>query len=158
MQLSTRQARVYKLATILGPGKPVTAAKIITALACSEPTLTRALKDLRESYSADIKYSKASHAYQLVDPGLLNTKQLRRMSEALTANAQLKPAQTVNVVSLDKEKKKAVSLSLKMSILQKIELISMLSGVTRSEAVEMIVGEYADRLIREIKAEQKAGE
>ena len=34
----------------------------------------------------------------------------------------------------------------------------MLSGVTRSEAVEMIVGEYADRLIREIKAEQKAGE
>ncbi|HCC12303.1 MAG TPA: tellurium resistance protein TerW, partial [Atlantibacter hermannii] len=32
MQLSTRQARVYKLATILGPGKPVTAAKIITAL------------------------------------------------------------------------------------------------------------------------------
>ena len=147
MQLSTRQARVYKLATILGPGKPVTAAKIITALACSEPT-----------YSADIKYSKASHAYQLVDPGLLNKKQLRRMSEALTANAQLKPAQTVNVVSLDKEKKKAVSLSLKMSILQKIELISMLSGVTRSEAVEMIVGEYADRLIREIKAEQKAGE
>jgi len=80
------------------------------------------------------------------------------MSEALTANAQLKPAQTVNVVSLDKEKKKAVSLSLKMSILQKIELISMLSGVTRSEAVEMIVGEYADRFTHEIKAEQKAGE
>lgn len=158
MQLSTRQARVYKLATILGPGKPVTAAKIIAALACSEPTLTRALKDLRESYSADIKYSKANHAYQLVNPGLLNKKQLRRMSEALNVNEQRKPAKTTSFVSLDKEKKKAVSLSLKMSILQKIELVALLSKITRSEAVEMIVGEYADRLIREIKAEQKAGE
>ncbi|WP_165460283.1 tellurium resistance protein TerW [Atlantibacter sp.] len=158
MQLSTRQARIYTLATLLGPGKPVTAAKISATLACSEPTLTRALKDLRESYSADIKYSKASHTYQLVEPGLLNKKQLRRMSEALDANARIKTTEPLHVVSLDKEKKKAVSLSLKMSILQKIELISMLSGVTRSEAVEMIVGEYADRLIREIKTEQKAGE
>lgn len=155
MQLSTRQARVYTLATLLGPGKPVTATKVIATLACSEPTLTRVLKDLRESYYADIKYSKASHTYQLVNAGLLNKKQLRRMGEALNANAQLKISETASVISLDKEKKKAVSLSLKMSILQKIELLALLSSITRSEAVEMIVGEYADRLIREIKAEQK---
>lgn len=158
MQLSTRQARVYKLATLLGPGKPVAAAKIIAALACSEPTLTRVLKELRAFYSAEIKYSKAHHAYQLVNPGLLDKKQLRQMTEALNTHAERKPDETVSYVSLDKEKKKAVSLSLKMSILQKIELIALLSNVTRSEAVEMVVGEYADRLIREIKAEQKMGE
>ncbi|MEX5412778.1 tellurium resistance protein TerW [Atlantibacter hermannii] len=158
MQLSTRQARVYMLATLLGPGKPVPAAKIIATLACSEPTLTRVLKELREFYSAEIKYSKANHTYQLTHAGLLDKKQLRRMNEALNANAGRKTSETVSHVSLDKEKKKAVSLSLKMSILQKIELLALLSNITRSEAVEMIVGEYADRLIREIKAEQKAGE
>ena len=47
MHLSTRQARIYKLAILLGSGKPVAAETIITALNCSEPTLTRALKELR---------------------------------------------------------------------------------------------------------------
>lgn len=153
MQLSTRQARVYTLATLLGSGKPVTAAKILATLACSEPTLTRALKELRELYAADIKYSKATHAYQLIGPGQLDRKQLRRMNEALSTYARVKTSEAVSHVSLDKEKKKAVSLSLKMSILQKIELVAMLSNISRSEAVEMIVGEYGDRLIREIKAE-----
>lgn len=153
MQLSTRQARVYTLATLLGPGKPVTAAKILATLACSEPTLTRALKALRELYAADIKYSKATHAYQLISPGQLDRKQLRRMNDALSTHARVKTSEAVSRVSLDKEKKKAVSLSLKMSILQKIELVAMLSNISRSEAVEMIVGEYGDRLIKEIKAE-----
>lgn len=49
MQLNTRQARIFKLANLLGTGKPVSAADIITSLECSEPTLTRALKELRES-------------------------------------------------------------------------------------------------------------
>ncbi|EEF4804311.1 tellurium resistance protein TerW, partial [Salmonella enterica subsp. enterica serovar Kentucky] len=47
MQLNTRQARIFKLANLLGTGKPVSAADIITSLECSEPTLTRALKELR---------------------------------------------------------------------------------------------------------------
>ena len=63
MHLSTRQARIYTLAILLGSGKPVSAESIITALNCSEPTLTRALKELRESYAAEIKYSKAGHSY-----------------------------------------------------------------------------------------------
>ena len=54
MQLNTRQARIFKLANLLGTGKPVSAADIITSLECSEPTLTRALNELRESYSAVI--------------------------------------------------------------------------------------------------------
>lgn len=74
MQLNTRQARIFKLANLLGTGKPVSAADIITSLECSEPTLTRALKELRESYSAEIKYSKAGHSYHLVNPGQLDKR------------------------------------------------------------------------------------
>ena len=113
MQLNTRQARIFKLANLLGTGKPVSAADIITSLECSEPTLTRALKELRESYSAEIKYSKAGHSYHLVNPGQLDKKTLRRMNEALAQNAELKTGESTGKVVLDKDKKTAVSLSLR---------------------------------------------
>ncbi|MBN3214885.1 MULTISPECIES: tellurium resistance protein TerW [Pectobacterium] len=147
MQLSTRQVRVFQLANILGTGKPVAAAQIIAALDCSEPTLTRVLKELRNTYSAEIKYSKALHAYHMVQPGQLDKKTLRRMTEALSSNAAFKE-ETVSRVFLDKEKKKAVSLSLRMSILRKIDTLARLKDVTRSEAVEMLIDKCANELIR----------
>lgn len=90
MQLNTRQERVYTTANILGSGKPVSAQSITATLACSEPTLSRALKELRETYAAEIKYSKAGHSYQMVNSGLLDKKTLKRMSEALDLNTDLK--------------------------------------------------------------------
>ncbi|HHR7176826.1 TPA: tellurium resistance protein TerW, partial [Klebsiella pneumoniae] len=90
MQLNSRQERIYTLANLLGTGKPVSAEKIIGTLGCSEPTLSRALKELRESYAADIKYSKAGHSYQLVSFGQLDKKTLRRMNEALSQHAELR--------------------------------------------------------------------
>ncbi len=57
-----------------GYGKTRFCGKIIGTLGCSEPTLSRALKELRESYAADIKYSKAGHSYQLVSFGQLDKK------------------------------------------------------------------------------------
>ncbi|WP_114192966.1 tellurium resistance protein TerW [Edaphovirga cremea] len=155
MQLSTRQARIFTLANLLGSGKPVSATRIISSLDCSEPTLTRALKELRDSYSAEIKYSKATHSYQLVTPGQLDKKTLRRMSEALTANAEIKTGEIVSRVILDKDKKKAVSLSLKMSALRKIDKLSRLSGTTRSEAVEMLVINCIDTLISGLPTRKK---
>lgn len=149
MQLSTRQARIYRLATLLGSGTPVSTQKIITQLACSEPTLTRALKALRETYSVGIRYSKATHSYQLVESGLLDKKIIRRMNEALNSNAEFKVSEAVSKVSLDKEKKKAVSLSLRMSVLRKIDLLAMLAGTTRSDAVELLV----DHSIAEFSAQ-----
>lgn len=154
MHLSTRQARTYKLAILLGSGKPVSSEGIITALACSEPTLTRTLKELRESYSAEIKYSKATHSYQLVNHGQLDKKNLKRMSEALTENEESKPVETVSRVFLDKEKKKAVSLSLRMSLLRKINTLARLHGVTRSEAVEQAVAASIDELIKQARQPQ----
>lgn len=139
MQLSTRQARIFRLAMLLGSGTPVEAQRIITQLGCSEPTLTRALKELRETYSAEIRYSKATHSYQLVKSGQLDKKKLRQMHNALSSIVETKPDEIVSKVSLDKEKKKAVSLSLRMSVLRKIDQLAMQTDTTRSDIVELLV-------------------
>jgi hypothetical protein len=139
MQLSTRQARVFRLAMLLGSGMPVETQKIISQLACSEPTLTRALKELRETYSAEIRYSKATHSYQIVEPGLLDKKTLRQIHKTLSSNVEAKTDETVSKVSLDKEKKKAVSLSLRMSVLRKIDQLAIQTNTTRSDIVELLV-------------------
>lgn len=153
MQLNTRQARIFKLANLLGTGKPVSAADIITSLECSEPTLTRALKELRESYSAEIKYSKAGHSYHLVNPGQLDKKTLRRMNEALAQNAELKTGESTGR-SYSIRIKTAVSLSLRMRILRKIDRLAALSGSTRSEAVEKLALHSVDELIKEYSAKK----
>ncbi len=152
MQLNTRQARIFKLANLLGTGKPVSAAEIITSLECSEPTLTRALKELRESYSAEIRYSKSGHSYHLVNSGQLDKKTLRRMNEALALNAELKTSDSGSKVFLDKDKKTAVSLSLRLRILRKIDRLAALSGTSRSEAVEKLAIRAVDELIKEYSA------
>lgn len=155
MHLSTRQARIYKLALLLGSGKPVPAEGMIAELACSEPTLTRALKELRGSYEAEIKYSKAGHAYQMVNPGQLDKKTLRRMNSALLDNAEMKHEETVSRVFLDKNKKKAVSLSLPMSLLRKIDQLARLHDATRSDAVHLAVARSIDELIRQSRSLKK---
>ncbi|EMO9494119.1 MULTISPECIES: tellurium resistance protein TerW [Klebsiella] len=138
MQLNSRQERIYTLANILGTGKPVSAEKIIGTLGCSEPTLSRALKELRESYAADIKYSKAGHSYQLVSFGQLDKKTLRRMNEALSQHAELRSQGISTKVLLDKDLKTTVSLSIRRRILRKIDRLAKLTGTSRSEAVETL--------------------
>ncbi|MDF7681800.1 tellurium resistance protein TerW [Enterobacteriaceae bacterium ESL0689] len=147
MQLNTRQERVYTLANLLGSGKPVSAAFITATLACSEPTLSRALKELRESYFAEIKYNKASHSYQLVNSGLLDKKILKRMSEALSLNTDLKTHDHSSRVVLDKDIKTSVSLSIRRRILRKIDKLATLSGASRSETVEKLVEMKIDEAI-----------
>ncbi|NWA61155.1 tellurium resistance protein TerW [Pantoea sp. B9002] len=155
MQLSTRQTRVFMLASLLSSGKPVASSRILASLDCSEPTLTRALKELRESWSAEIKYSRLTHCYQLTEPGKLDKKSLRHINEALKLNAELQQSETVSRVFLDKEKKKAVSLSLRMSVLRKIDQVVRLSETTRSDAVEMLVESGLDELIARLRQVKK---
>ena len=155
MQLNTRQVRIFTLANLLGTGKPVPAADIITSLECSEPTLTRALKALREDYSAEIKYSKASHSYQMITPGNLDKKTLRRMSDDLAKNAEMKSTESGGRVILDKDKKTAVSLSLRMKILRKIDRLADMEGLSRSEAVEKITERVIDELLKESRENEK---
>lgn len=155
MQLSTRQTRVFMLVSLLSSGKPVASSRILASLDCSEPTLTRALKELRESWSAEIKYSRLTHCYQLTEPGKLDKKSLRHINEALKLNAERQQSETVSRVFLDKEKKKAVSLSLRMSVLRKIDQVVRLSETTRSDAVEMLVESGLDELIARLKQRPK---
>lgn len=133
--------------------KKVPTIKIISALECSEPTLTRVLKEIRDSYGAEIKYSKASRAYQMTERGQLDSKALRRMREALSASEELRHNGMTSKVYLDKDKKKSVSLSLKMSALRKIDRLSYLNNSTRSEAVELLVDHYIENLIQSTLAE-----
>lgn len=155
MQLNTRQERIYTLASLLGTGKPVSAAEIISILDCSEPTLSRALKELRESYAAEIKYSKAGHSYQLVSPGQLDKKTLRRMNEALTQNAEQKAQDISTKVVLDKDLKTAVSLSIRRRVLRKIDKLAELTGTSRSEAVETLAEMKVEDFIKVVQLKNK---
>ncbi|EPS5961503.1 tellurium resistance protein TerW, partial [Escherichia coli] len=93
-------------------------------------------------------------SYHLVNPGQLDKKTLRRMNEALAQNAELKTGESTGKVVLDKDKKTAVSLSLRMRILRKIDRLAALSDSTRSEAVEKLALHSVDELIKEYSAKK----
>ncbi|EHF5018930.1 UDP-N-acetylglucosamine--N-acetylmuramyl-(pentapeptide) pyrophosphoryl-undecaprenol N-acetylglucosamine transferase [Enterobacter hormaechei] len=113
------------------------------------------LQQCREDYSAEIKYSKASHSYQMITPGNLDKKTLRRMSDDLAKNAELKSTESGGRVILDKDKKTAVSLSLRMKILRKIDRLADMEGLSRSEAVEKITERVIDELLKESRENEK---
>ncbi|EFZ61399.1 tellurite resistance protein [Escherichia coli EC1735] len=84
----------------------------------------------------------------------MDKKTLRRMNEALAQNAELKTGESTGKVVLDKDKKTAVSLSLRMRILRKIDRLAALSDSTRSEAVEKLALHSVDELIKEYSAKK----
>ncbi|AWF42064.1 putative tellurite resistance protein [Proteus mirabilis] len=84
----------------------------------------------------------------MTERGQLDNKTLRRMREALSSNEELQHSGTTSRVYLDKDKKKSVSLSLKMSALRKIDKLSFLRSTTRSQTVEFLVDNYVEHLIQ----------
>ncbi|SFU44490.1 tellurium resistance protein TerW [Xenorhabdus koppenhoeferi] len=149
MLLSPKQFRNFKLTLLLSHGKPVSKAKIIQELNCSEPTLIRALRELRDLYCADVQFSKIGNTYQLVDKGMLTKKDVKRIEELLVQHLSLKAEEAISHVFLDKEKKKPVSLSLRMSVIRKIDGLSNRLETTRSEVVEMVVDRFIENLLKE---------
>ncbi|OKP04303.1 tellurium resistance protein TerW [Xenorhabdus eapokensis] len=149
MLLSPKQFRNFKLTLLLSHGKPVSKVRIIKELNCSEPTLTRALRELRDFYCADIQFSKMGNTYQLVDKGVLTKKDVRRIEELLVQHLSLKSEEATRHVFLDKEKKKPVSLSLRMSVIRKIDSLANHLGTTRSDVVEMVVDRFIEKLLKE---------
>ena len=149
MLLNSKQTRQYTLVVLLSSGKPVSKDKIITEIQCSDPTLTRDLKELRETYSLEIRYTKRDHSFTMTDKGSLSLKELRRMRDALAAQGSFgeHPA-AQGGVSLDKEKKKAVSLSLRMSVIRKIDRLAIRMDINRSEAVTKLVESCIDDLMK----------
>ncbi|MBD2780975.1 hypothetical protein [Xenorhabdus szentirmaii] len=153
MLLSPKQFRNFKLTLLLSHGKPVSKVKIIRDLDCSEPTLTRALRELRDLYCADIRFSKTGNTYQLVDKGMLTKKDVRRIEELLAQHLNLKSEDTTSHVFLDKEKKKPVSLSLRMSVIRKIDSLAYRLETTRSDVVEMVVDRCIESLLETVERE-----
>ncbi|PHM44980.1 tellurium resistance protein TerW [Xenorhabdus mauleonii] len=149
MLLSPKQFRNFKLTLLLSHGKPVSKVKIVQELDCSEPTLTRALRELRDLYCADIRFSKIGNTYQLVEKGMLTRKDVKRIEELLAQHLSLGAEETASHVFLDKEKKKSISLSLRMSVIRKIDGLSNRLETTRSEIVEMMVDKFIDNLMQE---------
>lgn len=144
MQLSSRQKKTFKLVSLLAPGKPVATTLILEELKCSLPTLTRVLKDVRDSYDCEIEYISPIHSYHLVSRGALNSKTIKKVNEALL----IVSAQTVEgsgkraKVILDKEKKKSTSFSLRMDCIKKINQLANVTGFTRSDIIEMLVDSH----------------
>ena len=75
------------------------------------------------------------------------------MNEALAQNAELKTGESTGR-SYSIRIKTAVSLSLRMRILRKIDRLAALSGSTRSEAVEKLALHSVDELIKEYSAKK----
>ncbi|CAK9885525.1 MAG: hypothetical protein XXXJIFNMEKO3_01925 [Candidatus Erwinia impunctatus] len=119
-------------------------------LECSEPTLSRVLKELRDTYAAEIKYSKANHTYQLIKHGLLDKIALHRMNEALALHTEMRTANPGSRVLLSKDRKISVSLSLRWRILRKIDRLATLSHLSRSEAVESIIEKNIEQIIDDL--------
>lgn len=135
--LSAKQKRAFTLAISLFSEKHVSATKIIEDLGCSEATLTRSLRDLRETYNVTIKYSKSTHSYQLTDTGNLTKKDISHMKTAIEKH----DASDINdeTVSLTKIRKRAVTLSLTNAAISKLDKRAAAEGKTRSDIVESLI-------------------
>ncbi|CDG20206.1 Tellurium resistance protein terW [Xenorhabdus poinarii G6] len=149
MLLNPKQLRNFKLTLLLAPGKPISKVRIIRELNCSGPTLTRALRNLRDLYCADIRFSKMGNTYQLVDKGMLTKKDVKRIEELLAQHLSFKSEASISHVFLDKEKKKSISVSLRMSVLRKIDGLANRLETSRSEVVEMVVDQCIETLLQE---------
>ncbi|MFQ2905472.1 helix-turn-helix domain-containing protein [Aeromonas caviae] len=137
MMLSAKQKRAFTLAISLFSEKHVSATKIIENLGCSEATLTRSLRDLRETYNVTIKYSKSTHSYQLTDTGNLTKKDISHMKTAIEKH----DASDINdeTVSLTKIRKRAVTLSLTNAAISELDKRAAAEGKTRSDIVESLI-------------------
>lgn len=135
--LSAKQKRAFTLAISLFSEKHVSATKIIEDLGCSEATLTRSLRDLRETYNVTIKYSKSTHSYQLTDTGNLTKKDISHMKTAIEKH----DASDINdeTVSLTKIRKRAVTLSLTNAAISELDKRAAAEGKTRSDIVESLI-------------------
>ena len=99
------------LTVLLSTGKTVSKDTIIEQLNCSSPTFNRDLRDIRETYQAEIRYTKANHSFQLVEPGLLNTKIVRHLREALAVHENGQHSESHSGVNLDKDGKSSLVLA-----------------------------------------------
>ncbi|WP_409076049.1 tellurium resistance protein TerW (plasmid) [Pantoea sp. C3] len=154
MSLSAKQYRQFKLIVLLHTGKPVGKETLIKELDCSEPTFNRDLRNLRDEYKAEVRFLKSTNKYQLTTLGDITPKVVRYTREALAVYEKSAPIGSTSSVILDKEAKKPVSLSLRLSVIRKIESYGNKEGMNRSQVVEWLVDNYLARCLGAAKTKK----
>lgn len=134
--VTAQQQRVIILAKLLARGKPVKASAIHRALEpCSSATLTRTLNTLRHSYGAVIVYHRANHSYEMTDRGTLNEAALHALQYGLDMSKKAKS----NGVSLRRDQRVRVSLSLPRSLVRALNQAARSEQKNRSQWVEQLI-------------------
>jgi len=146
MSLSAKQYRQYRLATLLSTGKPVQKALLLQEMNCSDPTFVRDLRDIRQTWQAAIRFIKADGKYQMTDAGSLTPNVIKMMRQNLALHDSSSAEQrAAAAVILDKEAKRSVSLSLRLSILREIQLYANRHNLNRSQVIELLVEQTLSR-------------
>ncbi len=65
MFIHAKQERVYALVILLLDGRPMTSAELTQKLKCSSATLTRTIRDARESYGVCVEFKKERQQYEI---------------------------------------------------------------------------------------------
>lgn len=142
MSLSARQCRQYKLVLLILSRQELTRDLLLSELACSAATFDRELRAIRQQFNLQLKFDKNTGSYHVINTGSLTEKLLQHMSSALRLDGlQVYPEHKVTVF-LDKEVKKSISMSLRSSVVRKIESYAYHHKMNRSQVIEWLVDEY----------------
>ncbi|CUB06669.1 hypothetical protein Ga0061065_12049 [Marinomonas fungiae] len=136
MMLSTKQKQIFTIAILLSSGKQVSATVILNEVGCSIASLSRYLRDLRETYNVTIKYSKSNHSYQLTDFGRLTPFEINQMKQSISKAKELT---SYKIISLTKTSKVSISISLSKLALLKLESTAKEMKVSRSHLIETLI-------------------
>lgn len=141
--MTSKQQRLFKLIVALRWGTPSSSA-LKDYLQCSIPTLHRLIKEIRDTYSAEIIFHHSTKRYEMKEPGSL-TPQLLNQIEKLgqsTKNEVQSPIKTTS-----NSQKKNISVSLHLSRLKKLnELTDTTPDMTRSDHIESALDLYFKNL------------
>ncbi|HEH9441803.1 MULTISPECIES: HTH domain-containing protein [Aeromonas] len=147
MLLSAKQKRLYQLVLLLSSGKPVSGQTINDELGCSGATLTRTFRELREGFDVVIKFSKSNNSYQITEFGDLTKSHMVQLAAALEKSNELQTTEATDVVvDLKKPKKKAVTVSLSVTAIRKLDRVTAKLNLNRSDTLDKLVRLHIDKL------------
>lgn len=142
--LSERQSRLFKLLLLLEGGVAVKNTTLMESLKCSPATLTRAFREVRSLYGVQISFKKSSNTYQCLSFGTLTPEILSTMRGSVSSPEEINSSD-VNVVSLKRPKKQAVSLSLPVKLVREVDRKAKKMAMTRSQYVEWLIEQSLEK-------------
>lgn len=141
--MTSKQQRLFKLIVALRWGTPSSSA-LKDDLQCSIPTLHRLIKEIRDTYSAEILFHHSTKRYEMKEPGSL-TPQLLNQIEKLVQSTKNEVQSPIKTTS--NSQKKNISVSLHLSRLKKLnELTDTTPDMTRSDHIESALDLYFKNL------------